>query len=192
MGSHMLRDQLEAFNGTANFILASNYLFYHAGGLLFTGLLLERLERRGFCTWNLFIVGSFLFCGSLFTYSLTGLRGVTAMAPIGGMNLILGWLTLVVTCVRLPSSKNAKWRMPMYLHGLSSIHPQKSWMINIAQLLVGLFFSSAYKPIDGSGTPLEAVQGEATGVGRLCFIERNPPTVGQRACRFATATTNLR
>ena len=30
MGSHMLRDQLEAFNGTANFILASNYLFYHA------------------------------------------------------------------------------------------------------------------------------------------------------------------
>jgi len=33
------------------------------------------------------------------------LRGVTAMAPIGGVNLILGWLTLVVTCVRLPSSK---------------------------------------------------------------------------------------
>ena len=106
MGSHMLRGQLEEFNGTANFILASNYLFYHAGGLLFTGLLLERLERRGFLYVGIFfIVGSFLFCGSLFTYSLTGLRGVTAMAPIGGMNLILGWLTLVVTCVRLPSSK---------------------------------------------------------------------------------------
>ena len=28
-----------------------------------------------------------------------------------------------------------------------------------------IVFSSAYKPIDGSGTPLEAVQGEATGVG---------------------------
>ena len=28
----------------------------------------------------------------------------------------------------------------MYLHGLSSIHPQESWIINIAQLLVGLFF----------------------------------------------------
>ena len=28
----------------------------------------------------------------------------------------------------------------MYLHGLSSIHRQKSWIINIAQLLVGLFF----------------------------------------------------
>ena len=54
-----------------------------------------------------------------------------------------------------------------------------------------IVFPSAYKPIDGSGTPLEAVQGEATGVGRLYFIERNPPTVGQRACRFATATTNL-
>ena len=63
MGSHMLRDQLEAFNGTANFILASNYLFYHAGGLLFTGLLLERLERRGFLYVGIFfIVGSFLFC----------------------------------------------------------------------------------------------------------------------------------
>ena len=54
-----------------------------------------------------------------------------------------------------------------------------------------IVFSSAYKPIDCSGAPLEAVQGEATGVGRLDFIERNPPTVGQRACRFATATTNL-
>ena len=31
--SHAAYDQLEAFNGTANFILASNYLFYHAGGL---------------------------------------------------------------------------------------------------------------------------------------------------------------
>jgi uncharacterized membrane protein YgdD (TMEM256/DUF423 family) len=106
MGSHMLRAQLEELNSTANFILASNYLFYHAGGLLFTGLLLERLERRGFLFAGIFfIVGSFLFCGSLFTYSLTGLRGVTAMAPIGGVNLMLGWLTLVVTCVRLPSSK---------------------------------------------------------------------------------------
>ena len=35
MGSHLLRTQLEEFNSTANFTLASNYLFYHAGGLLF-------------------------------------------------------------------------------------------------------------------------------------------------------------
>ena len=48
MGSHLLRTQLEEFNSTANFTLASNYLFYHAGGLLFAGLLLERMERRGY------------------------------------------------------------------------------------------------------------------------------------------------
>ena len=44
----------------------------------------------------------------------------------------------------------------MYLHGLSSIHLQKNQIVNIAQLLVGLFFSSAHKPIDCSEAPLEA------------------------------------
>lgn len=103
MGSHMLRVQLEETNGTANFMLASNYLFYHAGGLLFSGLLWERFERRGFLLAGVFFgVGSLLFSGSLFVYSLTGLRAVTALAPIGGSSLILGWVTLVVTSLRLP------------------------------------------------------------------------------------------
>ena len=35
----------------------------------------------------------------------------------------------------------------MYLHGLSSIHPQKSRIINIAQLLVGLFFLLHTSPL---------------------------------------------
>ena len=77
----------------------------------------------------------------------------------------------------------------MYLHGLSSIHPQKSRIINIAQLLVGLFFLLRTSLLIAQ--KLLWKQGEATGVRRLDLIERNPPTVGQRACRFATATTNL-
>ena len=35
----------------------------------------------------------------------------------------------------------------MYLHGLSSIHPQKNRIINIAQLLVGLFFLLHTSPL---------------------------------------------
>ena len=35
----------------------------------------------------------------------------------------------------------------MYLHGLSSIHPQKNQIINIAQLLVGLFFLLRTSPL---------------------------------------------
>jgi uncharacterized membrane protein YgdD (TMEM256/DUF423 family) len=113
MGAHMLKAQLEATKGAANFDLASTYLFYHAGALILTALLMERFSRRGFqIAGGLFVFGSLLFGGSLFIYSLTADRSVTMFAPIGGSSLILGWITLVVTCVRLPVGKPAKTAEP--------------------------------------------------------------------------------
>ena len=69
----------------------------------------------------------------------------------------------------------------MYLHGLSSIHLQKNWIINIAQLLVGLFFLLHTSPLIAHKLLRKLYKGK-TGVRRLDLIERNPPTVGQRAC----------
>ena len=56
----------------------------------------------------------------------------------------------------------------MYLHGLSSIHPQKNRIINIAQLLVGLFF--LLRTSLSIAQKLLWKQGEATGVRRLDLI----------------------
>ena len=58
MGSHMLRDQLEAFNGTANFILASNYLF-----LPRRRLALHRFALGAFGTARIFVRGNLFHSG---------------------------------------------------------------------------------------------------------------------------------
>ena len=40
------------------------------------------------------LFGIFLFCGSLYLKALTGWQHATILAPLGGMSLMAGWLTL--------------------------------------------------------------------------------------------------
>jgi uncharacterized membrane protein YgdD (TMEM256/DUF423 family) len=42
----------------------------------------------------LFVVGVFLFSGSLYAMCLTGVRMLGAITPIGGVAFIAGWLCL--------------------------------------------------------------------------------------------------
>jgi uncharacterized membrane protein YgdD (TMEM256/DUF423 family) len=39
----------------------------------------------------LFVVGTLLFSGSLYTLALTGVRGLGAVTPIGGVAWLVGW-----------------------------------------------------------------------------------------------------
>jgi uncharacterized membrane protein YgdD (TMEM256/DUF423 family) len=43
----------------------------------------------------LFLAGTVLFSGSLYALSLSGLRALGAITPLGGVAFILGWLALV-------------------------------------------------------------------------------------------------
>jgi uncharacterized membrane protein YgdD (TMEM256/DUF423 family) len=43
-----------------------------------------------------FIVGVFLFSGSLYALSLSGIKWLGAITPVGGVAFILGWICLVV------------------------------------------------------------------------------------------------
>jgi uncharacterized membrane protein YgdD (TMEM256/DUF423 family) len=42
----------------------------------------------------LFVAGTFLFSGSLYALSLTGIRVLGAITPLGGVAFIAGWLAL--------------------------------------------------------------------------------------------------
>lgn len=44
----------------------------------------------------LIVAGMVFFCGGLGVSVVTGLRGLTVVAPLGGMALIAGWLVLAV------------------------------------------------------------------------------------------------
>jgi uncharacterized membrane protein YgdD (TMEM256/DUF423 family) len=68
---------------------------YHAFALLAVGWAQTRwpgtiLTASG---W-LFVAGTLIFSGSLYALSLSGVRWLGAIAPIGGIALLAGWLCL--------------------------------------------------------------------------------------------------
>lgn len=94
-GAHALRPILEAHGRADTFELAVRYQFYHAFALIFAGVLMNtfpsrHLHRAAVC----FAVGILIFSGSLYVLSLSGIRMLGAITPIGGVLFIAGWVLL--------------------------------------------------------------------------------------------------
>lgn len=98
--AHGLRDHLEAHDAHALevFETGARYQMYHAFALILASIL-ARPTVRQLAGW-LFLVGIVLFCGSLYAIALTGVKGFGAVAPIGGLAFIAGWLWLAWTAWR--------------------------------------------------------------------------------------------
>jgi uncharacterized membrane protein YgdD (TMEM256/DUF423 family) len=45
--------------------------------------------------WS-FLLGSLIFSGSLYILSTTGIRGMGAITPIGGVLMLIGWIALAL------------------------------------------------------------------------------------------------
>ena len=52
--------------------------------------------------WS-FLVGVLVFSGSLYVLSLTGLRWLGAITPLGGVAMLVGWAALVVATLSASS-----------------------------------------------------------------------------------------
>ena len=78
---------------------ASEYHFYHALALLLIGILAKQFNETGIneliltSGW-IITAGITIFSGSLYVLVLTNTRWLGAITPIGGVLLIIGWLTL--------------------------------------------------------------------------------------------------
>jgi uncharacterized membrane protein YgdD (TMEM256/DUF423 family) len=100
--SHALKDRLSA-NSLAIWETGTKYQMYHALALMLVALLISRfpdsvlLVAAGYA----FITGIFIFSGSLYALTLTGIRWLGAITPIGGMALIIGWLCLALATWRI-------------------------------------------------------------------------------------------
>ncbi|GAB2451101.1 membrane protein [Hymenobacter qilianensis] len=96
-GAHGLRKMLEETGRFDTFETAVRYQFFHTLALLAVGILLAmRPDIRGLSlTAWLFLGGILLFSGSLYTLCFTGITKMGAVAPIGGLLLIAGWLGLL-------------------------------------------------------------------------------------------------
>ena len=102
-GAHGLKAHLSA-DILAVFQTAVQYHFYHALGLLVVGILVTQWPTVGLIKiagWVMF-AGIVVFSGSLYVLSITGIRWLGAITPIGGTAFIVAWLLLIVAFVRLP------------------------------------------------------------------------------------------
>lgn len=84
------------------------YEIYHALALLILASMPVRASTQRWLTLSgwLFVVGILLFSGSLYLLTLSGIRALGIITPMGGMALILGWLFLMVTAFRSHDSRN--------------------------------------------------------------------------------------
>lgn len=96
--SHALKDQLTD-RALAIFETGARYQMYHALALLLVALLLSRAQESqvffAVAGWA-FIAGNIIFSGSLYTLSLTNIKWLGAITPLGGVSYILGWGCLAV------------------------------------------------------------------------------------------------
>lgn len=100
-GSHGLRMVLSP-ELLMVFETAVRYQMYHAFALFFVGILLMQADgsvrRRLRFSSAAFAAGIFLFSGSLYGLSLTGVRWLGAVTPLGGACFIAGWMLFGTGC----------------------------------------------------------------------------------------------
>ncbi len=93
-GAHALKSRLDA-EMLAVFEVGVRYQMYHAFALIVAAWAQTRWPGAPVTAagW-FFVVGTLLFSGSLYALSLTGLRWLGAVTPLGGLAFLLGWACL--------------------------------------------------------------------------------------------------
>ena len=101
-GAHGLKDKLSS-DMLAVYRTAVEYQFYHTMALLLVGILIQQAGKTTALTIsaNAFIFGIAVFSGSLYILSISGVRWLGAITPIGGVAFLIGWLALAYASYRM-------------------------------------------------------------------------------------------
>ena len=94
--AHMLRDRLspELLN---TFQTGVQYHMYHALALLGIGLMMLNFSASNLLRISAYLMmaGIVLFSGSLYLLSITGIRWLGAITPLGGLCFLTAWALIV-------------------------------------------------------------------------------------------------
>ncbi|KOY17029.1 DUF423 domain-containing protein [Paenibacillus xylanivorans] len=96
-GAHMLKEKIGA-DAIAVYETGVQYHMIHAIGLLIIGLTAGQLGPSTKLKWaaRLLFIGIIIFSGSLYVLSISGIKILGAITPIGGVAFIVGWLLLAI------------------------------------------------------------------------------------------------
>ena len=100
-GAHGLRTLLDSHQLGA-YQTAVQYHFYHTLLLMGVGLLVRAYPDSRILKWSgwFAITGILLFSGSLYLLSVTGVRWLGMVTPVGGLAFILSWLSMALALYR--------------------------------------------------------------------------------------------
>jgi uncharacterized membrane protein YgdD (TMEM256/DUF423 family) len=96
--SHALKEKLTE-RALEIFETGARYQMYHSLALLLVALLLSRAEASQtplIASGSAFLVGITLFSGSLYALSLSGIKWLGAITPLGGAAFLVGWSCLAI------------------------------------------------------------------------------------------------
>ena len=95
-GAHALKNILSP-EMLAVYKTGVEYQFYHALGLLLIGLIGFHIKSKYLSWAGLFItIGIILFSGSLYVLTLSAIKAIGAITPVGGLSFVAGWASLLI------------------------------------------------------------------------------------------------
>ncbi|MFH0783653.1 MAG: DUF423 domain-containing protein [Pseudomonadota bacterium] len=93
-GAHGLKSRLSP-EMLLVFEVGVRYQMYHAFALLMSAWMVSKWPSSLITTGGwLFVVGTLLFSGSLYLLSMSGIRWLGAITPLGGLAFLAGWICI--------------------------------------------------------------------------------------------------
>ncbi len=105
-GAHALKQTLSAYS-LQIFQTAVNYQMWHSIGLILIGLSLNLIlpsRLLNISAWFM-LGGIILFSGSLFALSISGLRWLGMITPLGGLFFLIAWTLFAIAIYRSDSPR---------------------------------------------------------------------------------------
>ncbi|WP_068785303.1 DUF423 domain-containing protein [Paenibacillus phocaensis] len=100
-GAHALKNRLTE-DRQKTYQTGVQYHIAHGLGLILLGLAAAQFENETqilLAGWFL-VAGILLFSGSLYALSLTGIRKLGAITPLGGVCFLAGWVIFVIAAIQ--------------------------------------------------------------------------------------------
>ena len=94
-GTHAVQGAVDAARWSA-FETAVEYQFYHGLGIVAAGILAHRFPGSQLIAWSgwVLLAGIVGFSGSIYATTFGAPEAIGALAPLGGLAMMAGWLLL--------------------------------------------------------------------------------------------------